>query len=101
MEAKQTMTVKETIEQVQNTISHNTMLDEEDRSALASAIGHLRRMEAALTKIEKWHGEVPLVWDRITQQRVPYSLLYGSNGERDYMRDVASAALAPTQSEAK
>ena len=49
---------------------------------------------AALEKIERWFGEFPptgQTWDDGTP--MSYAAAYGSNGERDYMRGVARAAL--------
>ena len=40
-----------------------------------------------VTKIAKWHGEFPVVKDGT------YALNYGSNGERDFMRNQANVAL--------
>ena len=53
-------------------------------------------MTAALKKIEKWHGEFPSTgkfWDEEKTRPTSFAAEYGSNGERDYMRSVASAAL--------
>lgn len=54
------------------------------------------RLEEALRRIEKWKGEFPdtgRTWDDGTP--MSYSAVYGSNGERDYMRAIARRALAP------
>lgn len=52
----------------------------------------------ALEKIERWFGEFPETgrfWDEPeNKQPMSYAACYGSNGERDYMREVARAALA-------
>jgi hypothetical protein len=48
----------------------------------------------ALRRIEKWFGEFPetgRVWGDKTP--MPYSACYGSNGERDFMRQIARDAL--------
>jgi len=53
-----------------------------------------QRMKEALLKISKWHGEFPItgeMWANGTP--MSYSTCYGSNGERDYMREVARKAL--------
>ena len=53
---------------------------------------------AALERINRWHGEFPpsgRYWDT-PHNTLPmsFSACNGSNGERDYMRDVARAAIA-------
>ena len=53
-------------------------------------------MTKALKRIEKWHGEFPATgkfWDEEKTRPTSFAAEYGSNGERDYMRSVASAAL--------
>jgi hypothetical protein len=59
-----------------------------------------RALREALEKIERWFGEFPETgkfWpnvDGITSDRpMSYGSAFGSNGERDYMRAVARAAL--------
>lgn len=61
---------------------------------------HLATARAALAKIEKWHGEFPptgRAWDDskplTPDNEMSYGACNGSNGERDYMRAVARAAL--------
>lgn len=52
-------------------------------------------LENALKKIARWHGEFPstgLTWADGSPRN--YINAYGSNGERDYMRQVALDALA-------
>lgn len=54
------------------------------------------RLRAALTRIARWHGEFPSTgefWPDGTP--VSYAVNNGSNGERDYMRQVALDALSP------
>jgi len=52
-------------------------------------------MEKALLKIHKWFGEFPPIDQTYDDKKTPmsYGAAYGSNGERDYMRSVASKAL--------
>jgi hypothetical protein len=61
--------------------------------------GDVARMRAALQRIARWHGEFPATgrhWDEPENTRpMSYSACYGSNGERDYMRQVALDALGP------
>ncbi len=55
-----------------------------------------RRYKAALERISKWFDEFPptgRTWDDGTA--MSYSAAFGSNGERDYMRQVAADALSP------
>jgi len=56
----------------------------------------LTRCEMALEKIARWFGEFPTVVDRDGNQS-SYGAAYGSNGERDFMRDIAAAARWPYQ----
>lgn len=54
------------------------------------------RYRAALKRIAKWFDEFPPTgrkWNDGTE--MSYSAAFGSNGERDYMRKVASDALSP------
>lgn len=51
----------------------------------------------ALEKIERWHGEFPdtgKFWDDETGRPMSYAACFGSNGERDFMREIAREALA-------
>ncbi len=53
-------------------------------------------MRKALERISKWHGEFPPTgrfWDTSTKDEMSYGAVFGSNGERDYMRTVAADAL--------
>ena len=52
------------------------------------------RLETALKRIAKWFGEFPeteRTWD--DGSPMSYSACYGSNGERDFMRQIAQEAL--------
>lgn len=70
---------------------------EECRSVLsdrATLLALVRALQETLARIERWHGEFPetgITWD----DRAPMSFgaCYGSNGERDFMRSLARAAL--------
>ena len=61
--------------------------------------GEIERLRGALDRIARWHGEFPdtgRYWDEPEKTRpMSYSACYGSNGERDYMRQVALDALGP------
>lgn len=49
----------------------------------------------ALEKIARWHGEFPDVPAEAKARHgdLSYGSMYGSNGERDYMRQVARDAI--------
>lgn len=52
-------------------------------------------MLAALQKIERWFGEFPdLGKEGLDDRPVSFGARYGSNGERDFMRGIARAAIA-------
>jgi hypothetical protein len=64
----------------------------------AEAADEIERLRAALTRIARWHGEFPETgnfWDDEKTRPTSYGVEYGSNGERDYMRQVALDALGP------
>lgn len=59
-----------------------------------------KTLRAALERIAKWFGEFPdtgRTWD--DGSPMSYAACYGSNGERDYMRQIARVALESTQFE--
>jgi hypothetical protein len=54
-------------------------------------------LKLALEKIARWHGEFPETgrqWE--DGSPMSYSAAFGSNGERDFMRQVATDALIQT-----
>jgi len=54
------------------------------------------RMQAALERIERWFGEFPETgefWGGDSRRPMSYGARYGSNGERDFMRQIAREAL--------
>jgi hypothetical protein len=63
---------------------------------VASLETDIARLRVALKRIARWHGELP---DSGRQwpdgQPMSYAAAFGSNGERDYMRQVALDALGP------
>lgn len=68
---------------------------EAQRDAALARVGVL---EAALKKIERWFGEFPKTgkfWDDEKTRPVSYGSAFGSTGERDFMRQIARAALSP------
>ena len=63
-----------------------------------SLLADRARMEKALERIERWFGEFPETGDTWEDgSPVSYATLYGSNGERDYMREIARQALGESQ----
>ena len=72
---------------------HPDIANRQDIANMASEIMELRR---ALSVIERWHGEFPSTgkfWDQEKYRPMSYGACYGSNGERDYMRNIARKAL--------
>ena len=57
----------------------------------------IERMRLALERIERWFGEFPETgkyWDdKNKKNQMSYAACFGSNGERDYMRQIARDAL--------
>lgn len=54
------------------------------------------RMKAALSRIAKWFGEFPetgRTWSNTDPTPMSYGACFGSNGERDFMRKIASDAI--------
>jgi hypothetical protein len=70
------------------------VVDERTRRENAEATNETLR--AALARIDRWFGEFPPTgrfWDRAGADEMSYAACFGSNGERDYMRQVARDAL--------
>ena len=66
------------------------------QEALAAAEARIAAKDFALAKIERWFGEFPATeefWDKEKTRPMSYAACFGSNGERDFMRDVARSAL--------
>lgn len=64
------------------------------------ADAEIKRLRAALTKIARWHGEFPPTgkfWDYEQTRQTSFASEYGSNGERDFMRQQALEALGPNE----
>ncbi len=52
-------------------------------------------MREALEKIARWFGEFPATGQKWPDgSELSYAAAFGSNGERDFMREIARAALA-------
>jgi len=54
------------------------------------------RLETALKRIAKWFDEFPPTnqfWDETKERPMSYASCYGSDGEREFMRDLAKKAL--------
>lgn len=59
-----------------------------------SDIDRILKLEKALIKIEKWFEEFPKTGKFDSEgHEYSYGACYGSNGERDYMRNIAREAL--------
>ena len=55
-----------------------------------------QRLRSVLERIKRWHGEFPptgQIWPDGSGEMMSYAACYGSNGERDFMRKIASDAL--------
>lgn len=52
-------------------------------------------LKAACERVSMWN-DFPQATLRSTGEVVPYVVAYGSNGERDYMRNIATTALKDT-----
>ncbi|MCB7502729.1 hypothetical protein [Enterobacter roggenkampii] len=61
----------------------------DDALALAAENAGLK---AACERVSMWN-DFPQVTLRSTGEVVPYAVAYGSNGERDYMRNIAATAV--------
>lgn len=69
-----------------------------DIAEYAALRAEAERLREALEKVERWQfPPTGKFWESGTP--VSYGAAYGSNGERDYMRNVARAALAATRKE--
>jgi hypothetical protein len=67
------------------------------RLALAQPAQGTQALVEALQRIERWHGEFPdtgQFWDYKRTDPMSYKAVNGTDGERDYMRQVARDALA-------
>jgi len=68
----------------------------------ASLRARIEVLEGALRRIETWHGEFPPTgryWDKEQREPMSYGAAFGSNGERDFIREIARKALSPTSSD--
>ena len=71
------------------------MMDTNNKNAAAAGLPAELTLRRALERIARWHGEFPATGQRWESgEPMSYSAAYGSNGERDYMRQVALDALA-------
>lgn len=65
---------------------------------LNALTAQLAAMQAALEKIGRWQGEFPHTEQfHADGTEMSYGWCYGSNGERDYMRQIARQALEVTK----
>ena len=65
--------------------------DEADDGIVDELLAEIDRLTATLQFIEAW--QLPRVWSEKDHRSHTYAYEYGSNGERDYMRNVAAWAL--------
>lgn len=62
---------------------------------VAERDAEIARLREALTRVERWFGEFPetgRTWN--DGSPMSYAACFGSNGERDFMRDIARQALS-------
>ncbi len=62
--------------------------------AITALEARVAELEGALRRIGRWHGEFPPTgkfWE--SGEPMSYGALYGSDGERDFMRETARTAL--------
>lgn len=68
-----------------------------------AASDEIQKLRGALGRIERWQGEFPETgryWDEPnTNDPMSYGTCFGSDGERDYMRQIARQALTETLSD--
>ena len=65
------------------------------KSQCAALAAENAGLKAACERVSMWN-EFPQATLRSTGEVVPYVVAYGSNGERDYMRNIATTALKET-----
>lgn len=90
-------------------IANMTGTSDEDKANAAfivKAVNSHDALVSALERIERWFGEFPETgqfWPNPdgsdSDRPMSYSAAYGSNGERDFMREVARVALSQAKSE--
>lgn len=92
---------KRRIRNKQNARNQGLRIDGDSTQTSALHV-QVKQMRAALEQIVRWDG-FPRVPDRDDPSKdYSYGVAYGSNGERDFMRDVARRALfAPPATERK
>jgi hypothetical protein len=81
----------------------NAAIDQDIAGKLSAGYAELiRELVGALKRIERWHGEFPETgeyWDKEKTQMMSYAACFGSNGERDFMRNIARSSLARAEAE--
>ena len=61
---------------------------------LTSTLSSNKKMEEALRRIAKWHGEFPRTGEKHPNgEEMSYVYRFGFDGERDFMRKLAEEAL--------
>lgn len=83
--------VKDAIQSYTETRLSESILSECNVETLS---GRVQILEEALRRIAKWKGEFPSTGQAHDGgEPMSYSFCYGSNGERDFMRGIATDAL--------
>lgn len=67
------------------------------QSRAEAAEGLIEQAVRALERIERWSGEFPETgqfWDRDEKEPMSYRACFGTDGERDFMREIARSTLS-------
>lgn len=73
-----------------NTTTHNCDLIPDTKDV---TLDDIEKVKVILKRIHRWHGEFPEAPD-FNGRPQSFGAAYGSNGERDYMRNLAGHALS-------
>jgi hypothetical protein len=92
-----------TVSKRQFSEEENAAIDQDIAGKLSAGYAELiRELVGALKRIERWHGEFPETgeyWDKEKTQMMSYAACFGSNGERDFMRNIARSSIARAEAE--
>lgn len=69
----------------------------EAAAAITQRDAVIKELVEALERVERWNGEFPETgefWDKEKTRPISYGAQWGSNGERDFMRNIARTAIA-------
>ncbi len=70
--------------------------DELSNKEIVVLLNDLLRQTEVLMRISRWHGEFPdtdIYFDEEKTQQISYGTAFGSNGERDFMRNLAKKTV--------